>query len=304
MSSTHPWRGVVVATATPFTPDLSLDLDRYQEHVAWLAANGCHGVCPNGSLGEYQVLSERERADVVVAAIEAAPAGFSVIPGVSAYGSAEARSWAEQARDAGAHAVLALPPNAYRADDDEVIAHYRAIAQAGLPIVAYNNPHDTRVDLVPGLVARLAEIDEIVAVKEFSGDVRRVTAISDLAPRLDVLVGADDVLLEEMTMGAVGWIAGFPNAWPALCVRMYDLATGDDLAAARALYRELAPAFAWDSRHTFIQAIKLAMDLAGRYGGPCRPPRSPLTGGVERAVRGDIERAVAAERAAVAAGGG
>lgn len=287
------WHGVLVATALPLRDDSSVDLDRYQEHVRWLADNGCHGITPNGSLGEYQSLTPDERADVVRAGIEAAPAGFHVFAGVGAYGAAESRRWAQQAAEAGASGVLALPPNAYRAGPDEVVAHYREVAAEGLPVLAYNNPYDTKVDLTPELLARIAEIDGVVAVKEFSGDVRRVHQIRELAPRLDVLAGADDVLLELMLMGAVGWVAGFPNALPRESVRLYELARAGDLTQALPLYRSLHPAFRWDSRTQFVQAIKLAMDEVGRYGGPCRLPRLPLTPDDEAQVRKDIEVALA-----------
>ena len=99
---TKPWNGVLTATATPFKSDLSVDYDKYAEHVAWLAANGTHGVIPNGSLGEYQVLTAEERAKMVEVAVAAAPKGFSVVPGVAAYGAAESRKWAEHAQKAGA----------------------------------------------------------------------------------------------------------------------------------------------------------------------------------------------------------
>jgi len=290
------WHGVVVAAALPFREDLSVDLDRYQEHVRWLADNGCHGVTPNGSLGEYQVLSDGERADVVRAAVEAAPEGFSVVPGVGAYGAAESCRWVEQAAEAGAQAVLALPPNAYRASDEEVVARYREVAAAGLPVVAYNNPFDTKVDLTPDLLGHLAEIDGVVAVKEFSGDVRRIHQIRELAPALEVLAGADDVLLELVLMGAVGWIAGFPNALPGESVRLYELAREGDLAAALPLYRSLHPVFRWDSRKEFIQAIKISMEMVDRYGGPCRLPRLPLNPEQEAQVRKDTEAALAGPR--------
>ena len=288
------WRGIVVAAALPFREDFSVDLDRYQEHVAWLAANGCDGVSPNGSLGEYQVLTEAERADVVRAAVEAAPEGFSVIPGTGAYGGHESRRWAEQALEAGAHGVLSLPPNAYRASAEEVVAHYRELNAVGLPVVAYNNPFDTNVDLTADLIARIAEFENVVAVKEFSADVRRVHQIRNLAPRIDVLAGADDVLLELVLMGAVGWIGGFSNAFPRECRRLYDLAVARDVERALPLYQKVHDAFAWDSRHTFVQAIKLAMDMAGRYGGPCRFPRLPLTAEDEARARKDFEVAFAA----------
>ncbi len=288
-----PWRGIVAAAALPFKNDFSIDFDAYQEHVSWLCENGCDGVSPNGSLGEYQTLSDKERADVVCAAVEAAPAGASVVPGTGAYGGAQSRHWAEQALEAGAHAVLSLPPATYRASVDEVVAHYAEINKVGLPIVAYNNPYDTNVDLTPDALARVGELENIVAVKEFSADLRRVHQIRRLAPHIDVLAGADDVLVELVLMGAVGWIGGFSNATPVLCRRLYDLALAGEVAEARALYTEVHAAFCWDSRHTFVQAIKLAMDMAGRYGGACRLPRLPLPAELESQVRADIEQALA-----------
>lgn len=278
------WHGVMVATALPLREDLSVDHDRYAEHVRWLVDAGCDGVCPNGSLGEYQTLTDEERARIVRAAVEAV-GGERVMPGVGAYGSAESRRWAEQARDAGAGAVLLLPPNSYRADDRIVEAHYAEVAKAGLPVVAYNNPHDTKVDLTPPLLARLHAAGHIVAVKEFSGDVRRGYQIAELAPELDLLIGADDVLLELALAGAKGWIAGYPNALPKASVALYRAAIDGDLDRARPLYKALHPLLRWDSRTEFVQAIKLSMDLVGRYGGPCRPPRLPLTEEQEKAVR-------------------
>ncbi|MEU0072234.1 dihydrodipicolinate synthase family protein [Streptomyces sp. NPDC006332] len=289
----RPWRGVLVATALPLRDDLSVDHDAYAEHCAWLIENGCDGVVPNGSLGEYQVLTPEERAKVVETAV-AAVGGARVMPGVAAYGSAEARRWAEQARDAGCRSVMLLPPNAYRADERSVLAHYAAVAEAGVPIVAYNNPIDTKVDLVPELLARLHGEGYIHAVKEFSGDVRRAYRLAELAPELDLLIGADDVLLELAIAGAKGWVAGYPNALPAASVALYRAATEGDLGTAKKLYEQLHPLLRWDSQVEFVQAIKLSMDIVGRPGGPVRPPRVPLAPDQESAVRAATEKAVAA----------
>ncbi|GHG38073.1 dihydrodipicolinate synthase family protein [Streptomyces zaomyceticus] len=289
----RPWRGIMVATTLPFRDDLSVDYDAYAEHVAWLIANGCDGVVPNGSLGEYQTLTADERARVVRTAVEAAGDGARVMPGVAAYGSAESRRWAEQAAEAGCGSVLLLPPNAYRADERSVRAHYAEVAGVGIPVVAYNNPIDTKVDLVPGLLAKLHADGAVVAVKEFSGDVRRAYEIAELAPELDLLIGADDVLLELAVAGAVGWIAGYPNALPASSVELYRSAVAGDLAAARSLYSSLHSLLRWDSKVEFVQCIKLSMDIAGRRGGPTRPPRLPLTGATETAVRTATEKALA-----------
>ena len=289
-----PWQGVLTATATPFTAELAVDFDRYQEHISWLAANGTHGVVVNGSLGEYQVLTEAERGQLVKAAIEAAPVGFNVVSGVGAYGATESRRWAEHAASLGAKTVMCLPPNAYRANDDEVLAHFKEVGRVGIPIIAYNNPFDTRVDLTAPLLARIAdEVPNVVAVKEFTGDVRRVWQIHQSAPRLDVLVGADDVLLELATGGISGWVAGFPNALPRESVDLYNLAIAGEFVEAREAYAAVHDLFSWDARKEFIQAIKLTMDLVGRYGGPTRLPRLPLPIANEKQCRIDIARALA-----------
>jgi 1-pyrroline-4-hydroxy-2-carboxylate deaminase len=290
---TEPWRGVLVANALPYDADLSVDFDRYAEHVAWLAASGCEGITPNGSLGEYQVLTPAERTRVVETAVAAAPDGFSVIPGVAAYGALEAARWAEAAAKAGAHAVMLLPPNAYRADERSVVEHYRTVAAVGLPIVAYNNPIDTKVDLVPALLARLHAEGLIVAVKEFTGDPRRAYEIAELAPGLDVLIGSDDSVLEFALAGATGWVSGFTNAFPRSCAELYRASMAEELESARELYQLLHPLLRWDARPEFVQAIKLSMDMVGRYGGPCRPPRVALAPEQEAAVRAATELVLA-----------
>ncbi|MFF3670377.1 dihydrodipicolinate synthase family protein [Microtetraspora malaysiensis] len=287
-----PWHGVMVATALPLRDDLSVDYDAYGEHCRWLVDSGCDGVVPNGSLGEYQTLTPEERARVVETAVEAV-GGDRVMPGIAAYGALEARRWAEQAREAGCGAVMLLPPNAYRADEPAVVAHYREVARAGLPIVGYNNPIDTKVDLTPRLLATLHAEGLIVGVKEFTGDVRRVYELAELAPGLDVLIGSDDVLLEVALAGAVGWIAGYPNALPVSSVALYRAAIARDLDTALPLYRSLHALLRWDSKIEFVQAIKLSMDIAGRPGGPCRPPRGPLTAEQEATVRAVTEKALA-----------
>jgi dihydrodipicolinate synthase/N-acetylneuraminate lyase len=274
--------GVIVATALPYAEDASApaglrpDLDKYAEHCRWLIDNGCRGVGPNGSLGEYSSLTDDERRAVAKTAIEAVGDDGVVVVGVHGVGSHQARAWAEKAAEDGADGVLCLPPTMYRANRGEVINHFTEVAKAGLPVMVYNNPLDTKVDLTPDLLAEIAGIENIVAVKEFSGDVRRILEIRELAPDLAVVAGADDLTLEALLMGATGWFAGFPNVFPKESVRLYDLALEGKLEEARALYEPLVAAFRWDSRTEFVQAIKYGMDYVGRYGGPCRPPRGPL----------------------------
>lgn len=294
--------GVIVATALPYRPDpaapagLAVDYDAYAAHCEWLIRNGCRGVGPNGSLGEYSSLTDDERRKVVQTAVAATAGRGLVVAGVHAPGSHLARRWAELAKQDGADAVLCLPPTMYRATPAQIADHYREVAAVGLPVMVYNNPIDTKVDLTPDILAQLAEIPGIVAVKEFSGDVRRAFQIQE-SSGLQVIAGADDLLLELLLDGAVGWFAGFPNAFPAESVKLYDLVRSGRIEEARDLYRHLVPVFRWDSRTEFVQAIKLSMDLVGRYGGPCRPPRGPLSPGQAAQVTTETERAVAAMRA-------
>jgi dihydrodipicolinate synthase/N-acetylneuraminate lyase len=296
---TESLRGVIVATALPYREDasapagLAVDYDKFAEHCDWLISNGCHGVGPNGSLGEYSSLTDEERRRVVQVAVEAVGGRGKVVAGVHGPGWHQAKRWAELAGEDGADGVLALPPTMYRASDAQVVDHYAHIAEAGLPMMIYNNPYDTKVDLVPSLVAEIAQIPQVKAVKEFSGDVRRLFEIREKCD-IDVVAGADDVLFELMVDGAVGWFAGFPNVFPAESVRIYDLMLGGQVAEARALYERLVALFRWDSRTEFVQAIKLSMDLVGRYGGPCRPPRGALTPEHRAQIEAETKRAVEA----------
>ncbi|MFI6781645.1 dihydrodipicolinate synthase family protein [Micromonospora sp. NPDC050276] len=298
--STEPinLRGVIVATALPYKENpsapagLEVDYDRYAAHCDWLISKGCRGVGPNGSLGEYSSLTDQERRKVVQVAVEAVAGRGLVVAGVHGTGWHQAKHWAELAADDGADAVLALPPTTYRASRAQVVEHYARIDEVGLPIMIYNNPIDTKVDLVPDLVAEIAKLPNVSAIKEFSGDVRRLFEIAERCD-IDVVAGADDVLFELMADGAVGWFAGFPNVFPRESVEIYEHMLAGRFIEARELYKHLVAVFRWDSRTEFVQAIKLSMEMVGRYGGPCRPPRGPLTAEHAAQVRADTERAIA-----------
>lgn len=298
MTEKKPWHGVNLATTLPINPDFSVNYDAYAEHIRFTTDNGVTGIIPNGSLGEYQTLTEEERQRVYLTAVEAAPEGVAVIPGVGAYGAMESVRHTEHAAEHGAPAVMLLPPNAYRASDDEVVDHYRRVAAVGLPILAYNNPIDTKIDLRPELLARLFAENLIVSVKEFSGDVRKAYEIRELAPGLDISIGSDDVVLELGINGALGWVAGYPNAIPASTVELYNLATSGDPASwakAHEMYVDLHPLLRWDSKTWFVQAIKLSQEVAGvaPAGITTRPPRLPLPDEVRTRIISDTEAVLA-----------
>lgn len=287
-----------VSAATPafFDEDLRFDEDALREHFAWIQEHGVTGLTPNGSLGEYQALDPAERARAVELAVECALPGTIVMPGIGAQTTDQAVHWATQARDVGAHAVMALPPTGYRLSADEAMVHYERLAGVGIPIVVYNNPFDVKIDLTPDLLACIATLDNVVGVKEFSCDVRRIPEIVERAPSLTPICGADDVLLESMLVGARGWISGFANALPVASMHLFEGGRDGRFNEVVPIYLGVLPLFRWDSVAKFVQAIKLTLEVRGRRGGPTRSPRMPLTRDEHAAVVAASEAALAIER--------
>ncbi len=266
-----PWHGIMVATALPLHDDLSVDHDAYAEHVRWLVDNGCDGVVPNGSLGEYQTLTDEERARGRAHRRRGGAATAAVMPGVAAYGSAEAAALGRAGRARPARRpVLLLPPNAYRADERIVAGPLRRGRQ-GRACRSWRTTTRTtpRSTSRPNCSPSCTRTGHIVAVKEFSGDVRRAYEIAELAPASTCSSARTTCLLELAVAGAVGWIAGIPERLPrARASRCTDAAVAGDLATALPLYRTLHPLLRWDSKTEFVQAIKLSMDIVG----PARRP--------------------------------
>ena len=291
--------GVHVATTTPFDPEtLEVDLDGYRDHCGWLLDEGITGLFPNGSLGEYEALSPGERRRVWQVAVEVAADRGLVVSGLSGPSARAICELADQAKADGVDGAMVLPPTNHPSTVDELVAHYTAIAEVGLPVIVYNNPFSTRTDLTPDILARLARIDGVVGVKEFSGDVRRVSEIIELAPELEAICGSDDLALESALMGATGWIGGFTGTVPAATVEVFDAGRRGAIDDVRDLYRTMLPALRWDSGPRFVQAIKLSIDLVGGTGGgPTRPPRLPL----HETEADQVERSVATIQGAIQA---
>jgi 4-hydroxy-tetrahydrodipicolinate synthase len=269
------FEGVYVAMVTPFTQDYEVDYKRLHELADWLITQGVHGLVPCGSLGEYATLSADERAKVVETVIKAAAGRVPVVIGSGAPSTQQAVGWVRHGLEAGAAGVMALPPINYKPLEHEIIAHYEALAAVGLPIIAYNNPHDYKTDLTPDILAKLAKIDNVVAVKEFSGDIRRMQEILATTD-LEVMVGVDNLAMEGPLIGATGWIAGVPNALPKEGVKLFQLARAGKIEEATALYRRMLPLYHYDASPQLVQAIKYMMELAGFPVGPTRPPRLAL----------------------------
>ncbi len=269
--------GVYVAIITPFKTDGEVDYPRLREHIEYLLEGGVHGLIPTGSCGEYAALSEVERALVVEEIIKTTRGRVPVVVGTAAPSTAKMLGWMKHAKEAGAAGAMLLPPINYRPARAEVVEYYKAAGTVGMPIVAYNNPYDTSTDLTPDLLAEIAAaVPNVIGVKEFSGDVRRIPEILEKT-RLEVIAGADDLALEGILAGATGWIAGLTNISPAESVELYDLGRAGKVAEALPLYHRLLPLFRWDSNPRFVQVIKYVLELDGKPVGHTRPPRMPLS---------------------------
>src|SRR5215212_7414732 len=233
--------GVIPALMTPFEgDDLHIAAEALHDNAKALADAGIEHVVVCGTMGEAGGLSRAERGQVIEAAREA---GLTVTVGISATDARLAGEHARQAAELGAAGVMCLPPVLYDATEDELVDFYATVAEAtGLPIMLYNNPEAARSDLRPETVARIGEeVERVVAVKECSGDARRIAHILELTESVDVLVGGDDWALEGYAAGAVGWVSGVANIAPAECVELERAVRAGDLAAARALWPRLAP---------------------------------------------------------------
>jgi 4-hydroxy-tetrahydrodipicolinate synthase len=292
------FEGIIPAVTTPFDERGDVDAAALGRSARALLDAGVHGLVATGTMGEAGSLSAAERRHVVETVAGAAAGRVPVLAGVSAGTPAAAIGFAADAAEAGAGTLMLLPPLGYRADARELEAFYAAVAEAsGLPIMLYNNPEASGVDLAPDLIARLAEhVEGIVAVKESSGDARRIPALLHTT-ELEVVVGGDDWALEGFCAGATGWVSGVAVAAPAECVALFEHCRAGELDAARAVYARLLPLARFDMTPKLVQFFKAAQDAVGLAGGPVRPPRLPLT----EAERGELDSALAALRAGVAA---
>ena len=274
------WAGVYSAITTPFTSGLSVDHAFLREHASWLVDEGCTGIVALGSLGESATLSFDEKVAILESCRTAAGDRVPVVAGIAGLSTSECVALARRAAAVGCDGLMVLPPYVYRGDWRETRAHFGAVIEAtSLSCMLYNNPIAYGTDVSAEQLADLARYDNLHAVKESSGDVRRVTAVLErLGRRLNVFAGLDDMIVESAAMGASGWIAGLVNALPAESVRLFDLARSGDWTEARALYDWFLPLLRLDTLPKFVQLIKLVQVEVGRGSARVRPPRLELTG--------------------------
>ena len=279
--TTTIWQGVMPAITTAFDENLKIDHTFVASHIDWLIGNGCQGIIPCGSLGESATLSFDEKRALMRTCVSAANGRVPVVPGIAALSTDEAMSLAEAARDEGCGGLMVLPPYVYSSDWREMRAHVAAVISAtALPCMLYNNPPAYKTDFSAEQVADLAaEFSNLEAVKESSGDSRRVTALCQvLGTRLRVGVGLDDMVCEGVAAGAEFWVAGTVNALPGEAVAQFELARAGRHSESRALYAWHLPLLRLDTKIKFVQLIKLIQAEVGMGNARVRAPRLELVG--------------------------
>jgi len=274
------WKGVFPAVTTKMTQDGQIDLKATQASIDRLITNGVSGVIVLPMLGENASLNNAEREQVIRAAVDVADKRVPVLSGLAEITFEQAKTQARAYQNYGATGLMVFPSLGYRSDDRETSAWYRGIAGAtDLPIMIYNNPIAYGVDVNIDVLDTLTDVETIICVKEETGDIRRVTdTFVAFGDRFKVFCGVDDQIVESTALGVTGWVSGMTNAWPAECVRIFNLCLNGEYGKARELYHLLTPSFHLDTHVKLVQYIKLAEHLV--YGAPewTRAPRLSLVG--------------------------
>ena len=297
------WRGVFPALTTQFQDDQALDIAATARHLESLIRAGIHGVVLLGSVGENTALEYEEKLTVIREMLDVVHGRIPVLTGVAEYTTRLGCRYARDVEKLGIDGLMVLPGMVYKSDERETITHFRAIAAStGLPIMIYNNPVSYGVDVPPAAFAQLEDVPNIVAIKESSENVRRVTdLVNVVGDRFLLFAGVDDLVLESMLLGVQGWVSGLVNAFPDENRALWDLATAGHWEQARELYRWYTPLLHLDTKVKLVQYIKLAMAETGLGSETVRAPKLPLVGAEREAILRIIRSAIATRPALAAA---
>lgn len=274
------WKGVYPALTTKFTANDNLDFTLFEKNLDAQVAAGVEGVILGGTLGEASVLSNDEKFDLVKFTVEKVGGTIPVIMNIAEGSTREAVKLAAEAEKCGAKGLMMLPPMRYKSDHRETVAYFKAVAEAShLPIMIYNNPVDYKIEVTLDMFAELAENKNIQAIKESTRDVSNVTRmINRFGDRYKLLCGVDTLAMEELILGADGWVAGLVCAFPKETVAVYKLTNAGKISEALAIYRWFLPLLELDLHPKLVQYIKLAEQEVGIGSETVRAPRLPLVG--------------------------
>ena len=272
------WAGVFPAVTTQFHENFSLDIDATARVMEGLIADGVSGLVVCGTVGENCSLSKSEKIAVMEAAKAVSRGRVPVVSGIAEFTSAFAIDMAKEAARIGLDGAMVMPALVYSSKPHETAAHFRAVAKAtDLAVMVYNNPPIYKNDVTPDILASLADCETIVYFKESSGDTRRFTDLHNLVgDRFVLFAGLDDVVVESIMVGAVGWVSGLSNAFPREGETLFRLARAGRYAEAMEIYRWFMPLLHLDARADLVQCIKLCEHIMGRGSPLTRPPRLAL----------------------------
>ncbi len=288
------WRGVFPAVTTQFREDQSLDLAATARHWQVMIESGVSGLIVAGSLGENQTLDPEEKRTLVAEAVKCAAGRLPVLSGVAEMSTAAACRYVRDCEKLGASGFMVMPAMVYKADRDEAMQHFRQVGRAtNLPWMLYNNPVGYPVDVTPSMFVELADIPNLIAIKESSANTRRITELrSAVGDRYALFVGVDDLILESAVLGIDGWVAGSGIAVPRENQYFWELTRRGRWEEARSMYRWFYPLLKLDTQIKFVQYIKLAVQEAGLGREWVRGPRLPLAGAERETVLAIIRTAL------------
>jgi len=277
------WHGVFPALTTPFTSDGKIDLLMFEKNLDAQIQAGVHGLIIGGSLGEASTLRPEEKEQLTKTALAKAAQKVPVVVNIAESSTADAIKQARNAEDWGAHGLMLLPPMRYKSDPVETITYFKSIAAStDLPIMIYNNPVDYGIEVSLAMFEELTVVENVQAVKDSTRDVSNITRmINRFGDRFSLLCGVDTIAMEELCMGADGWVAGLVNAFPKETTAIYELVKHGRIEEARKINRWFLPLLELDIHPKLVQYIKLAQSLTGLGTEHVRPPRLTLTG-IER----------------------
>lgn len=289
------WKGVYPAVTTKFTKEGDLDINTFVENICFQVKAGVNGIVIGGSLGESSTLTHIERLDLATAALHAVGDQVDIIFSIAEGATGKAVDLVKRATKCGVHGFMVLPPLLYFPTEDETIDHFKAIAEATpLPIMLYNNPVDYKVEVTMEIFEALLPYENIQAVKESTRDISNVTRMKNrFGDRFKILCGVDTLAMEELLMGADGWVAGLVDAFPEETVAIYRLIQEGRISEAREIYRWFLPLLELDINPQLVQNIKLAEALNGIGTEYVRLPRQILKGAERERVLGVIRRGIA-----------
>jgi 4-hydroxy-tetrahydrodipicolinate synthase len=275
------FEGTFVVSVTPMTKDEELDLESFKDNLDYFIENGVHGITINGSTGEFATQSLGELKCVMAAAVDIVDGRVPLISGTAACSTRRVIELTMYAEDAGVDGALIVPPFYSKIDETEIYEHFKAIDEAvNIPIMVYNNPWTSKIDIPPEGLARLAELDNVRYVKESSGDITRIPKILGLTEgRMAVFCGSDNLALESFFMGATGFICVAANIFPKHMSKLYEYANFErNYDKAKALYSTVLPLCNFlESSGKFTQTAKYGLEYFGRKAGPPRKPFLPLS---------------------------